>query len=453
MKKYDLIVIGGGTAGINLIFPLAARGWKTALVEASHLGGTCINIGCIPSKTLISSARVMQAVRAAHKLGVMVGSPTADWPEMVRRKDELVGRIRGRRYKDVNKNDNITLYEGRAVFSGPNSLEVNEEAISADKIVIAAGARTAEPPVPGLDAVNYLTSTSVMEMKELPASMLILGGGIIALEFSQLFTRLGVEVTILQRGDRLAPNLDPELSEEIRRLLEEEGVKVMTDTNISSIEKEAGRVTAIDESGEGPVQYSAEQILVATGRRPNSDWLDLDRAGIATDQRGYITVDKAFKTTAEGVWALGDITGGMMFTHRAWHDSALLSRYFIEGAKIDSTDRLIPFAIFTEPEIAAVGMDEAAAKKAGIEVKIHHYPFRFQGRALAMGKYDGFIKMTVDKKDGRILGTHLIGPEAGELIHELITAMKFKATVHDIRNMIHIHPTLSEAFINTAGAG
>lgn len=453
MKKYDLIVIGGGTAGINLVFSLAARGWKAALVESSHLGGTCINIGCIPSKALISSGRAMQTVRDAHRLGVMAGPPKADWPEIVRRKDELVGRIRDRRYKSVGKNDNITLYEGRAVFNGPNSIEVNEETISADKIVVATGARVAVPPVSGLEKVDYLTSTSVMEMKELPGSLLILGGGIVALEFSQLLNRLGVEVTILQLSDRLAPNLDPEISAEIKKILEAEGVKVKINTNITSISQEAGAVTAAGETEKEPVQYKAEKIMIATGRQPNSDWLEPDKAGIDTDDRGFISVDQAFKTSAEAVWAIGDIIGGMMFTHKAWHDSALLSSFFIEGAKIDSTDRVIPYAIFTEPEIAAVGMNEASAKKAGFDVKIHYYPFRFQGRALAMGKDDGFIKMTVDKKDGRILGAHMIGPEAGELIHEMITAMKFKATVHDLRNMIHVHPTLSEAFINTAGAG
>ncbi len=453
MKAYDLIVVGGGTAGMNLLYPLTAQGYKAALVESKHLGGTCINVGCIPSKTLISSARVMQTVRDAHKYGVVADPPQADWPAMVKRKDDLVGRIRSRGYKNVDRNDNITLYEGQAAFTGPKTMVVNGEIITAEKIVIAAGTRTSIPPVPGLDDIDYLTSTSVMEMKELPASMLILGGGIIALEFSQLFTRLGVEVTILQRGERLALNLDPELSEEIQRLLEEEGVKVITDTNISSIERKDGRVTAHDESGEGEVRYSAEQILVSTGRQPNSDWLDLDKAGIETDPRGFISVDEAFKTTAEGVWALGDITGGMMFTHRAWHDAILLSRHLLSGEKIDSRDRLIPFAVFTEPEIAGVGLDEVAAEKAGYETKIHHFPFRFQGRARAMEKYDGFIKMTVNKKDGKILGVYMIGPEAGELIHELITAMNLGAAVSDLQDMIHIHPTLSETILNTARAG
>ena len=449
MKNYDLIVLGGGTAGMNLVYPLTARGWDIALVESSHLGGTCINIGCIPSKTLISSARVVQTVRDAHKLGVIVEPPQVNWPEMVSRKDELVGKIRSRSYKNVEKNERVTFYQGKAAFTGPNSVEVNGEPISAKKIAIATGARTAVPPVPGLSDINYLTSTSVMEMKELPESMIILGGGIIALEFSQLFARLGVDVTILQRDERLAPNLDPEISEEIRRLLEKEGVRVKTDTMIGSLGLEGKSVYALDETESGPVRYSADTILVATGREPNSDQLDLHKAGVETDKRGYIIVDEGFKTNVEGIWAIGDAAGGMMFTHRAWHDSLLLSRFFTVGKKIVSANRLIPFAIFTEPEIAGVGLDETAAIQAGYEVKILKYPFKFLGRARAMEKFDGFIKMTVDKNNGKILGTFIIGPEAGELIHELITAMHFGATIYDLQEMIHVHPTLSEAIINT----
>ncbi len=449
MKNYDLIVLGGGTAGMNLVYPLTARGWDIALVESSHLGGTCINIGCIPSKTLISSARVVQSVRDAHKSGVIVEPPQVNWPEMVSRKDELVGKIRSRSYKNVEKNERVTFYQGKAAFTGPNSVEVNGEPISAKKIAIATGARTAVPPVPGLSDINYLTSTSVMEMKELPESMIILGGGIIALEFSQLFARLGVDVTILQRDERLAPNLDPEISEEIRRLLEKEGVRVKTDTMIGSLGLEGKSVYALDETESGPVRYSADTILVATGREPNSDQLDLHKAGVETDKRGYIIVDEGFKTNVEGIWAIGDAAGGMMFTHRAWHDSLLLSRFFTAGKKIVSANRLIPFAIFTEPEIAGVGLDETAAIQAGYEVKILKYPFKFLGRARAMEKFDGFIKMTVDKNNGKILGTFIIGPEAGELIHELITAMHFGATIYDLQEMIHVHPTLSEAIINT----
>ncbi len=453
MKKFDLIVLGGGTAGMNLIYPLTEEGWNVALVESGYIGGTCINVGCIPSKTLISSGRVMQMVREAEKWGVRTGLPQADWPAMVDRKEQLVGKIRGRGYKNVERNEHITFYEGSAVFTAPGTVEVNGEALSADKIVIATGARTKVPPVPGLDELDYLTSTSVMEIEKLSKSMIILGGGIIALEFSQLFSRLGVEVTIVQRGSRLAPNLDPDISDEVRRILEDEGVNVNTDTEISSAGREAEAMYVIDETEGGPERYMADQILVATGRAPNTDMLDLEKAGVKTNGKGYIEVDEAFKTSTEGIYAIGDVIGGMMFTHKAWHDATLLSRHLSGGEVISAENRLIPFAVFTEPEIAGIGLDQVSAVEAGYKVKVHQYPFRFQGRARAMEKYGGFIKMTVEQESGKILGAHIIGPEAGELIHELITAMHFKATVQDIKEMMHVHPTLSEAIINTASAG
>jgi len=450
MKKYDLIALGGGTAGKGMVNSAAAKGWETALVEAGYLGGTCINVGCISSKTLLSSARVMQSVRDAHKYGVMVEPPWADWGAMVARKEQLIKKMRHRIYENVEVNDNIALYEGKAAFTGPHTLEVNGEAITAEKIVIATGARTAVPPVPGLSDIDYLTSTSAMEMKELPQSLLILGGGIIALEFSQLFARLGVEVTIIQRGDRLAANLEPEISEEIRCVLEAEGASVKTGTHISSVSLEGGSVYVIDETDDGPVRYYADRIMVATGRAPNSDMLHLEKAGIETDKRGYVVVDQDFHTGVEGVWAIGDVIGGMMFTHKAWHDALLLSRHLLKGEAIVSTNRLIPFAVFTEPEIAGVGIGEETAVKEGYEVKIQKFPFSSHGRALATGKLDGFVKLVLDSSSGRILGGHIIGPEAGEVIHELATAMRFSATVYDLKEMMHVHPTLSEAINSTA---
>ncbi len=435
---------------MNLVHPAAARGWKTAVAESVHLGGTCINVGCIPSKTLISSARVMKTIQNAHKYGVIAEEPQADWPAMVDRKDKLVERIRSRSYKTVNRNDNIILYEGEASFTGPGIVEINGDSVTAEKIIIATGARAAVPPVQGLSDIDYLTSTTAMEMKQLPESLLILGGGIIALEFSQLFTRLGVDVTIMQRGDYLASPLEPEISEEIRRILEEEGVSVKTGTNISAIGREGSSVYVVDETDSGQKSYTAEQILVAAGRKPNSDRLNLEKTGVEVDERGYIIVDEDFKTGAEGIWAIGDVIGGMMFTHKAWHDAFLVSRFLLHGRPIDAKERLIPYAIFTEPEIAGVGPGEAAAVEAGYKVKVQRFPFAFQGRARAMEKLDGFVKMVVDKDSRKIIGTHIIGPNAGELIHELISAMRFGAATQDIQEMMHVHPTLSEAINNTA---
>jgi len=452
MRKYDLLVLGAGSAGMNLIRPLAAEGWKTAMVEARFPGGTCINIGCIPSKTLISSARVMQSARDAQKYGVVVEPPRADWRAMIGRKDDLIGAMRRSIYLNLQNNQNITFYEGKATFTDPQTVEVNGEELTAEKIVIATGARSAIPPVPGLKDINYLTSTSAMEMQKLPKSLFVLGGGIIALEFSQLFARVGVEVTILQRDERLATNLEPEISDEIRRVLEKEGINVKTSTNISLVGSEDSEVYVVDETDKGQVTYRADEILVATGRAPNTEELSLEKVRVETDKRGYVVVDKDFKTSTEGIWAIGDVIGGKMFTHKAWHDALLLSRYFVKGEKIASQNRLVPFAVFTEPEIAGVGMGESEAVQAGYQEKIQHFSFSKHGRALASDKADGFIKLVLDRNNGRILGAHIIGPAAGEIIHELNTAIHFNATVYDLQNMMHIHPTLAEAINNTAWA-
>lgn len=449
VKSFDLIVIGGGTAGMNLVYRAAGNGWKVAVIESSHLGGTCINVGCIPSKTLLHSGRVMQKVRDAGDYGVIVEPPRVDWPAVVRRKDRLVGRIRSRSYDNVESNENITLIEGEAEFMGPRAIEVNGNKITADKIVIAAGARTAIPQISGLDRVDYLNSTSVMDIQELPDSILILGGGIIALEFSQLFARLGVDVTILQRGTRLVTALEPEISDEICKILEGEGVVVKTGTEIIEVGKEGLGIYTVDKTENGPVRYRAEKLLLAAGRTPNSDRLKVKNAGVEIDEGGFIKVDSNYQTTAEGVWAIGDVIGGMMFTHVAWHDAFLLSGYLLHGKKILAEKRLIPFAIFTEPEISGVGMGEEEAHKAGYEVKIQRFYFAHHGRALAAMETKGFVKLVIDKTDGKILGAHIIGPKAGELIHELIAAIRFDATVYDLQDMMHIHPTLTEA-INSA---
>ena len=449
MKSFDLIVIGAGTAGMNIAYRAAGAGWRVAVVEASHIGGTCINVGCIPSKTLLHSGRAMQNVRDAGRYGVLAEPPRADWPEMVRRKDRLVGRIRARGYSNLDDNENITLFEGKAEFTKEDIIAVNGDKITAPKIVIASGARPSVPQISGLDRIDYLDSTSIMEMQNLPESLLILGGGIISLEFSQLFARLGVAVTVFQQGERLVTPLEPEISEEIRGILEGEGVVVKTGTEVVEVGPEGKGIYVVDRSGNMAARYSAEKLLLAVGRTPNSDRLKVDQAGVETDERGFIKVDSNYKTSTEGIWAVGDIIGGMMFTHVAWHDGFLLAGYLLKGKEIPSKDRVIPYAIFSEPEIAGVGMTEEEAVDAGHDLKVQRFDFAHHGRALAAMKTDGFIKLIIDNQNGQILGAHIIGPEAGEIIHELVAAIRFGATVDDLQDMMHIHPTLTE-IINSA---
>lgn len=450
INNFDLIVIGGGTAGSNIMHSAANKGLKVAVIENEHLGGSCVNVGCIPSKALIHSARVMQQVREAASFGINTSEPSADWQAIVRRKDKIVGNMRQGGYKGVEENKNITLFEGEATFAGPGKVKVNDETLSAARVVIAAGARPATPPIPGIDEVEYLNSTSVMELKKLPESLLIIGGGIIALEFSQLFARLGVKVTILQRNMLLAPILEEDISTEIRKLLEAEGVEVITGAEVSGLGRSGNKIYALEKSSGKEVRYSAEKILIATGRTPNSDRLALNSAGVKVDDKGYIAVDPNFKTSGHNIWAIGDIIGGPMFTHKAWHDGFLLAKHLLDGENIKTEGRLIPYAIFTDPEIAAVGMGEKEAAAAGLDIEVKHYPFANHGRNMVDGKLKGFVKLVAEKKSDRLLGAHLIGSEAAELLHELIAAIRFEAKLWDLQDMMHIHPTLAEAINSTA---
>jgi len=422
MNSYDLIVIGSGSAGSNVMHRATGKGWKVAFIESRHLGGSCINVGCIPSKALIQSARTMRQVQGAGRFGVVVGAPKADWAAMTRRKDRIVARMRAGGYNSVAENKNVTLLEGKASFSGPQTVSVNGETINADKM---------------------------MELEQLPKSMIVIGGGLIALEFSQLFTRLGVEVTILQRNVQLAPQLERDIAAEIGRILRREGINIITGAKVSAVGRDGDLFYAVDESSGEPVRFSAEKLLVATGRAPNSDELNIDKAGVEVDERGFIKVDNNFKTSTEGIWAIGDVIGGPMFTHKAWHDGFLLANQMVDGKMINPQERLIPFAVFTDPEIAGVGLGENQAREAGYNIRVKNYPFAAHGRNIVDEKLDGFIKLIFENERNRLVGAHMIGSEAGELIHELITAMRFGATAADLQELIHIHPTLAEA-INSA---
>jgi len=425
------------------------KGLTVALAEAGPFGGSCINVGCIPSKALIQSAKAFNQVKTAGRFGVMVEAPGIDWQAAVRRKDRIVNRMRAGGYNSLADNKNVTLFESEASFAGLQKVLVGGETIRSERIVIATGARPLIPALEGLERVDYLTSTTIMELQELPKSLIIIGGGLIALEFSQLFARLGVDVTILQRNQQLAPQLDRDIVAEISSVLDNEKVKIVTGAGVNRVGREGDLIFVEAERNSQLIRYSAEKLLIASGRAPNSDRLNLDLAGIKTDQKGFIVVDDYFKTSADGVWAIGDIIGGPMFTHKAWHDGYLLANYLIDGKAISPADRLIPFAVFTEPEIAGVGLSETQAREAGYNFKVTRYPFGTHGRNIVDDKLEGFIKLMYETEGKKLIGAQLIGPEAGELIHELIAAMYFGTKLSDLQNMIHIHPTLAEA-INSA---
>jgi pyruvate/2-oxoglutarate dehydrogenase complex dihydrolipoamide dehydrogenase (E3) component len=453
LKQYDLIVLGAGTAGMGVVYPAAAKGWKTALVEPAYLGGTCVNVGCIPSKILISSANAVHHVKAAAALGVKATLQEVDWTAMVARKEGIIGRMRDGSMRSIRRQENVTLYQGAATFVDAHTVSVNGDLLQGERIVIATGARSAVPPVPGLNEINFLTSTTVMSMEQLPAHMLILGGGIIALEFAQMLIRLGVAVTIVERADRLAANLDPAISEQVRVVLEGEGVVVFTGADVQNVTQQDHTIRIhLQHQGVDQV-VTGDQLLVATGRTPNTDALGLDSTGIQIDARGYIQVDAYFRTAVDGVWAIGDVTGGMMFTHKAWHDSVLLAGQLLEGKMVSSRGRLIPFAVFTDPEVAGAGIGHSDLEKVGHEVSILKAAYGSSARAKAIGRETGFITLYTHPEDGKVLGVQMVGPGAGETIHEVLAVMRLGGTVHDLADMMHIHPTLAEMINITALSG
>jgi pyruvate/2-oxoglutarate dehydrogenase complex dihydrolipoamide dehydrogenase (E3) component len=398
---------------------------------------------------MIQSAKVMHYVRQAAKYGVNTSAPQVDMAAVVARKDNLITKRRNGHYAAVNKDPNLTLFEGTAAFEAPNMVRVADELLEADKIVIATGARPLIPPVAGLNTVDYLTSSTILNLKELPESIIIMGGGPIAIEFAQMFARFGSKVTIIELAPRILAAVEPELALEAHRILEQENITIITGAAVISVAASATGVTVVLSGGDRQ-QLAAARLLVAVGRIPNTDMLQLDRAGVKSDPRGFVVTDDAMRTNMSGIWALGDVAGGPQFTHRAWHDGFLLGRHWFNGEQISTRNRLMPYAIFIDPEIASVGQGEQAARDAGHNVQALQFPFAWVGRAQAIDEMDGFCKLVIDANDRRVLGAHIIGPVAGEIVHELIAAIRFGATVYDLQDMIHIHPTMAEVINSTA---
>lgn len=448
----DIAVIGGGMAGLPLANKAAYKGQKTVLVEQELLGGTCLNRGCIPTKTMIESARVAQVVRTARRFGIGAQEPQVDLAAIVQRKNEVLESIRTNAYRQVRSNDNLILIEAKAVFEGPGRLRAGDTVVEAERIIINTGARPAIPPVEGLAEVPYYTSRTLLDVTELPPSLLVLGGGYVGCEFAQMFARFGSKVTMLQRPDRLLNHEDAEISDVLTKVFRDEGIDVLTGYEVTRAEQTAHgiRLTA---RGNGKTRHiEGSTLLVAVGRRPNTDKLNLEAVGVETDGKGFIVADEAFKTSRQGIWAIGDVTGSPMFTHSARDDADRLYRHLLKDEDVTIEGRNVPYAIFTDPEIAAVGLTEQEAAAKGYSLKIGKHPFSRVARARAMGETAGFIKIVADAETDRLLGAQIIGPRGGELIHELVVALVLGATYDQIGRVLHVHPTLSEG-INSAAGG
>jgi pyruvate/2-oxoglutarate dehydrogenase complex dihydrolipoamide dehydrogenase (E3) component len=452
-ERYDNLVIGGGMAGLPIALR-AARHGRTAFVEKEKLGGTCLNRGCIPTKTMIASAAVAHHIRRAAEFGVHVGQPQVALGEVVDRKDKIVEEIRAGSYRAVDTADGLDFFEAEGQFVGPRRLRAggaDGPVIEADRIFLITGTRTATPDIDGIDRVPYFTSRSLLDLRELPEHLVVVGGGYIGSEFAQMFRRFGSRVTVVQRADRLVPGEDTEVSAAVLEGFLADGIDVRLSTTCTNVEGAAGAIT-VGCSGAAAEQIHASHLLVATGRVPNSDRLGLEHLALEPAAGGFLGVDEQLRTSAEDVWALGDLRGGPMFTHTARDDADVVYRNVFRDGERSIADRIVPHAVFVDPEVAAVGLTEAEARAAGYDVIVGRQEFEGVAKARAIGSTIGLIKFVVDGATDRILGCHIAGPDAGNLVHEAVIAMVAGATYGDIGRAIHVHPTLAEG-VNSAAGG
>lgn len=451
---YDLIVLGGGMAGLPVAIRSAYKGLETALVEQNLLGGTCLNRGCIPTKTMIRSAEVAHLARRAEEFGVTItGDISTEMGAVVDRQQRVVESIRSGAYDNVENADDLDLVEGRGTLESATELSVGNRTLSADRIVLNTGARPVEPPIEGLGDVDTLDSTTALELREVPDRLAVVGGGYVGCEFAQMYSRFGADVTVFQRPERLLPDEDPDVSAVIEAVFTDEGIDVRTGTTVERLEATPGGATvAASRSGGETTSVDVSHVLLAAGRRANTDGIGLEKAGVALDQRGFVTVDEQFRTTADSVYAVGDVTGPPMFTHSARDDADLLYRHLVKDEPISSDDRLVPHAVFTDPQVCHVGLTEQEAREEGYEVGIGREEFAAQGKAKALGETEGFVKLVTDAETDELVGAHVVGEQGAEVAHELVVAIRLGATAGEVAETIHIHPTLPET-INSAAGG
>jgi pyruvate/2-oxoglutarate dehydrogenase complex dihydrolipoamide dehydrogenase (E3) component len=458
--SYDLIVIGAGQGGGPLAGTAADHGRSAALIEQEHVGGTCVNEGCTPTKTMIASARVAHLARRAEDYGVHTGDVSVDMPTVRRRKRDIVEQFRAGSRSSVEATDGLDLVEGAGRFVDDRTVEVtfddgSTETLTADRIVIDTGTRPAFPPIDGLDAVDALTSTSIMELGAVPEHLLILGGGYIGLEFGQMFRRFGAEVTIVDRGEHLLGREDADVIEALEDILREDGVRILTETTMTAVEHGGdGTITAHLDGAEAPDTLRGSHLLVAAGRRPNTDALRPEAAGVELTDRGYVRVNDRLETTADGVYALGDVTGGPAFTHVSYDDYRVLRDNWFDGAQAGrgrpatTDDRIVSYTLFTDPQLGRVGLTEAQAREAGHDVEVARMPMSHVARALEVDEPRGLMKAVVDAETKRLLGAAVLGIEGGEVMSVLQTAMMGDLPVTRLREAPYAHPTLAESLNN-----
>ena len=454
MKQYDAIIIGAGQAGGPLARKLAAAGKKTAIIEKRWVGGTCVNDGCTPTKTMVASAKMAYLAANSGPLGVKIKSFSVDLPKIKKRKDDIVHQAREGNQKSIEKTQNLDLLFGEAVFTGDKTISVKlnsgrEKELKADLIFINTGAKPFVPEIEGINNIGYLDSTSIMELDHIPEHLLVIGGNYIGLEFGQMFRRFGSKVTVIERSGRIVSREDEDISEALTQILKDEKITILTNASATRFKKKNGGdiVATISKDGKEE-KIKCSHVLIAVGRIPQSKALNLDSTGVNVDDKGFITINDKLETNVRGIYALGDVKPGPAFTHISYNDYTIVYRNLIEKQKLTIKDRPVPYCMFTDPQLGRIGLSETEAKKQGIKHKVVKLPMAHVARAIETGDTRGFMKAVVDPDTKKILGAAVLGQEGGEIMTVLQMAMMGDITYEQIRYCVFAHPLYAESLNN-----
>ncbi len=449
--KFDAIVIGAGQAGPPLAERLTQEGLRTAIIERNLFGGTCVNVGCIPTKTLVGSARVAHLARRAADFGVLAGPVEVDMQRVKARMDEVRGASNQGVSAWLQGMDNLEIIQGHARFTGPRSLSVNDNVLEADRIFIDVGARARVPDIAGLDQIDYLTNSTMLEVDVVPEHLIVIGGSYIGLEFAQIYRRFGAEVTVVEMLDRLIPRDDNDVSDTVREILEGEGIRFELGAECVALENVDGRIKVNVSCEDEPRSIDGSHLLLAVGRVPNTDDLGLDAAGIVTDERGLIPVDDELRTNVSGVWALGEVNGRGAFTHTAYNDFEIVAANLFTEHKRKVTERVDCYGLFIDPPLGRAGMTERDARAAGHRLLVGKRMMSRVGRAKEFGETQGFMKVVVDADTDKILGAAILGLSGDEAVHGIIDIMNADLPYTAIQRSVHIHPTVAELIPTLVG--
>ncbi len=444
-EQYDALIIGTGQSGPSLAARFASEGMKTAILERQLFGGTCVNVGCIPTKTLVASARAAHMARRGPHFGVVIDSPiTVDMKRVKARKDDVVRKSNEGVEQWLKNTPNLTVYEGHGRFESANTVRVNGEVLEAEKIVIDVGARAFIPDMPGIDSVDYLTNSSMMEVDFLPEHLIIVGGSYIGLEFAQMYRRFGSRVTVVEMMDRLIARDDDDVCETVKEILENEGVDVRLKAECIRVAKRGDQVVVTLDCSEDPREAVGSHVLLAVGRRPNTDDLGLDKAGIETDQRGFIVVDDQLRTNVPNIWAMGDVNGQGAFTHTSYNDYEILAANLFDNDPRRVSDRITAYALYIDPPLGRAGMTEREVRASGRKALIGKRMMTRVSRAKERGETQGFMKVVIDAETNKILGAAILGIGGDEIVHSVLDVMYADAPYTVIQRAVHIHPTVTE---------